>query len=484
LDCRGKEDYCASLLRTLGGWPDKPSADVDEARGSACCGGSRWRPAPAKVDSFFAEAFGPEEPALFGEGSGGAGWVRARINQWIGSLQDDRSDRAVFTGRPLVRIARWPGGAPFAACLTHDVDQIYDRELFRILADVNHLRRVLAGGEEGRASLCLKRITRSLLKPKAPWTEFGQIRGIEREHSWRSTFFLLEDRYWARYGSRYQMTDAAVRTVCDRLLSDGCELGLHGSYYGYADPEWFLRACDRFESVFGFRPVGARNHYLRFDQPGTWIAQAQAGLQYDSTWGYSGMPGPKGGLALPFFSFDFTSERQADVLEIPLTIMDSTLFRRQRLNADQASELATRVIEDTQEHGGLVTLLWHNNYFQEPEYSDWEETYRRLLDLLDAKGAIVLPAIEINRWWRARSRIRFETDEWREGFWSGSLTTEESIENLVVEVLSARSDLVIEVEGAAARVSRDTDRWRICFRALAAGQSAGLSVTQGPRPGH
>ncbi|MBN2108831.1 MAG: hypothetical protein JW832_15500, partial [Deltaproteobacteria bacterium] len=39
----------------------------------------------------------------------------------------------------------WPGGAEFALFLSHDVDQVHDRGLYRTLADINHLRRVLRG---------------------------------------------------------------------------------------------------------------------------------------------------------------------------------------------------------------------------------------------------------------------------------------------------------------------------------------------------
>ena len=99
--------------------------------------------------------------------------------------------------------SRCPGAAPFALFLSHDVDQIHDRELFRVLADVNHVRRRLLNGENGDVALAVRRIARSLLRPKPAALDVQTILNIEARHGFRSTWFLLHDKYWARQGSRY-----------------------------------------------------------------------------------------------------------------------------------------------------------------------------------------------------------------------------------------------------------------------------------------
>ena len=99
--------------------------------------------------------------------------------------------------------SQWPHGASFALFLSHDVDQIHDRELFRVLADVNHVRRRLLNGENGDVALAVRRIARSLLRPKPAALDVQTILNIEARHGFRSTWFLLHDKYWARQGSRY-----------------------------------------------------------------------------------------------------------------------------------------------------------------------------------------------------------------------------------------------------------------------------------------
>jgi len=56
--------------------------------------------------------------------------------------------------------SNWPDNRPFALFLSHDIDQIHDRELFRILADINHIRRIWIQGEKGSAPLAMRRLVR------------------------------------------------------------------------------------------------------------------------------------------------------------------------------------------------------------------------------------------------------------------------------------------------------------------------------------
>ena len=59
-------------------------------------------------------------------------------------LEKNKIKQARQAGQVFCRKAKWPGAAEFAAILSHDIDQIHDRELFRWLGDINHLRRHLS----------------------------------------------------------------------------------------------------------------------------------------------------------------------------------------------------------------------------------------------------------------------------------------------------------------------------------------------------
>ena len=80
--------------------------------------------------------------------------------------------------------------------------------------------------------------------------------------------------------------------------------------------------------------------------------------------------------------------------------MDVTLFRYLRLGGEAALEAAWAAIEPVVEQGGLVTILWHNNYFNDPEYRDWQWTYEQLLARLAGRRPWCATGAEIAAWWR------------------------------------------------------------------------------------
>ncbi|MCZ7637767.1 MAG: hypothetical protein M5U12_18060 [Verrucomicrobia bacterium] len=237
---------------------------------------------------------------------------------------------------PQITLARWPGAAPFALFLSHDIDQIYDRELFRVVADVNHIRRMLLSGEPGSVPLATRRVLRALFRPKRTLWDFETILALEARHGFRSTFFVLHDRYWARQGARFSYADREIREIGRLVLAAGCELGVHGGYYRFNDAALYRQSREAMAEAFGVQAVGIRNHLLRYSFPDTWRAQEAAGFEYDATYGYRSVPGPRSGLAFPFFTFDPVRGQASNLLELPLTVMDTSVFRYLRLGGEDA----------------------------------------------------------------------------------------------------------------------------------------------------
>lgn len=301
---------------------------------------------------------------------------------------------------------RWPDGAKFALFLSHDIDKIHDRELFYMLGSANHIRRMLMGGEKGSVGLALRRLGRALFSPKLPEQDFQTILDIEARHGFRSTFFVLHDRGGCRKGSRYPLTAPALRRIVRMIEAAGGEIGLHGGYYRFNLAAGYRESRELLRTTLGVEAIGIRNHFLRFSGPETWLAQEAAGFRYDATFGYSDRLGPREGRIGPFIPEDPATGRKMDLVELPLTIMDMTLFRNLGLNGKEALEAAWKAIEPLIQAGGLVSLLWHNDYFNEPEYADWQWTYEQLLERLAAMNPWCATGAEIAAWWRSQAENR------------------------------------------------------------------------------
>lgn len=298
----------------------------------------------------------------------------------------------------------WPNNSKFALLLSHDVDELYSRELFRILGDINHLRRIWAEGEPGRAVACIKRIARALIKPRPPGEDINTILAIERMHGYRSTFFLLEDETFNRYGGRYRYADPIVRRIVENIRTANCEIAVHGAYHNGNSATRYRQQARSFATAFGESSKGIRNHYLRHDGLITWQAQHIAGYEYDASFGNNEMAGIKEMIAHPFHPLNGHS-----FVVLPMTIMDSSIFRRMRLSENEAMSLCRKIADEVADRNGLLCLSWHNNFFGDPEYDYWQRCYEMLLEILSERRPYCATGIEIARWWREEGGKRMNT---------------------------------------------------------------------------
>jgi hypothetical protein len=308
--------------------------------------------------------------------------------------------------------------------------------------------------------------------------QFTAIRALQSRHGWKSTFFLLEDQYWKKKGGRYRWDDSSFSKIADFLLADGCELGIHGSAYSHDQPKWWVQKRERFQQIFGVPALGTRNHYLSLHVPDTWRAQQQAGMVYDATLGYPNRLGAPGGYCFPFDVASLTESPKTPLVQLPLTIMDVTLFRYLALDKEAAIEAAQEQMTRVRNFGGLVSVLWHNNFFAEPEYSDWEETYATILDWLAPQNPWVATGIEIAQWWKARANTDIEQQISTESCSEWTLQAQSAISNLQIEVFGMRptDSISVDLPGAVVIPHESGTSAALRFPRLTAGQRAGYRV--------
>jgi peptidoglycan/xylan/chitin deacetylase (PgdA/CDA1 family) len=190
----------------------------------------------------------------------------------------------------------WPENHKFAACLTHDVDFLYPG--WRDIA-YNSLRLPL--GE------ILSRVRAKIAKNKklSPYTRFRDIISTEAAYDARSTFYFKATRTPTRMDDFYNLAD--MTDDFPQILDMGCEIALHVGYYSYKDFDAIREEKERLEKAVGYKIKGARTHYLRFTIPETCRLLADAGLRYDTSYGYSDMVGFRNSVAHPFKPFDLNS---------------------------------------------------------------------------------------------------------------------------------------------------------------------------------
>ncbi len=273
----------------------------------------------------------------------------------------------------FLRKARWPNASPFSVCLTHDVDSIA------------HTRRHILStrGRFRTVDLIL-----GLIGLKSLYNNLVSVAEGEKRKGFRSSFFFLT--------ADYSLSE--LSHSLRMLKNDGWEIGLHGDFGTHDSLEKMKEALDRFLDGTGFIPAGVREHYLRFDFDKTWKIMEELGFAYDSSVGPRESLGFPLGLSTPFHPPD-GGWSPMRLLEVPLVLMDTTLWGYLKRSEEEGLADIELTIEKIREVGGLFTLLWH----QEAVKMRGGRLYGELLDRFANANCHVSSAEGVAAWWNARA---------------------------------------------------------------------------------
>ena len=114
-------------------------------------------------------------------------------------------------------------------------------------------------------------------------------------------------------------------------------------------------------------------HYLRWEQPTTMRAWADAGMTYDSTLGYADRPGFRCGTCHEYPAFDPVAQEQLDVRIRPLVVMECTVIDSVYLGLGvtrEAEGKMQQLKERCRQVNGCFGLLWHNSYFKNAQLKE------------------------------------------------------------------------------------------------------------------
>ncbi len=198
----------------------------------------------------------------------------------------------------------------------------------------------------------------------------------------------------------YSLRSRFARRFMSGMVSGGHEIGLHPSFHAYNHPAYLETEARALARATGAPPTTVRTHYLRWEEPATPRHLSSQGFGVDSTLGFPDGSGFRNGTCRPFRIWDHNADRALDLWELPLAIMESCLFNREKLTAAQAMARTRSLMATVKRFGGTLVCLWHNVLWDEPDFAGWGEHFVSTLQAGRAEGAHIITLSE------ALSRIR------------------------------------------------------------------------------
>jgi hypothetical protein len=174
-----------------------------------------------------------------------------------------------------------------------------------------------------------------------------------------SSSFNLIVRHGHRRDANYRVESKEVIALAKRLQSMGMEIDVHGSYTSLDTSDGLAREFGILQE-HGFRPLGSRQHWLRFSLDRLIPAVERAGALFDTSLGWQNRIGFRAGACFPFPPYNFAEKRPARFLELPLAVMDQALPPKAE---DAFSEVAELLATSRMYGWGGISLLWHPDAF-------------------------------------------------------------------------------------------------------------------------
>lgn len=239
--------------------------------------------------------------------------------------------------------------------LTHDIDDIFK-----------------AKNEDGKFALLHGRWWQI---PRLLWNHYlgtpdllnmQQIINLEKQFGFCSTFFWLPLQN--RQNADYDFSSKLIQQQYALVKQNGCFNGIHKSV---SEQEF-----DKELKCFSEKITINRYHFLKFTVH-DFLKLENAGIEIDTSLGYSEQFGFRNNYGLPFHPFDLTENRVLKTLEVPMHVMDRTFFNL-KISSSAAAELVLKWMNENKENT-LFTINWHNNFFTNLKYKGYKEFYGQIL---------------------------------------------------------------------------------------------------------
>lgn len=225
---------------------------------------------------------------------------------------------------------------------------------------------------------------------KDPFDTFKYILKLENEKNFKSSFYFMAD------AKTYDLKSSRIQELFKDIIDKGSEIGFHPGLNTASNKKNFKSQLDLLEDNINTMNVsGVRQHYLSFNASKTWVIQDDCELKYDTTVCFPEQAGFKVGYCLPYNTYDLTSNMALNLIEIPLILMEGSLFDYMDLNYGQSVKYIKELMGQVKKHNGVFVTLWHNSALTK-EYNKYSRAvFTWLYSFVEKENCIVQSGINI-----------------------------------------------------------------------------------------
>lgn len=259
-----------------------------------------------------------------------------------------------FTGKKVIR--------PTTLSITHDIDILTKWTspftLFRKLGGHLLHRQSLQG-----YSLLTKQFITYLKKGVDPYNTFSWLLnnnpGIPKE-----LYLLVGGNH--RWDTPLSLDHPLFLDLIQWTKNTHYSVGIHPSFDSWNQLSMIIAEKQLLEDVTGMNINISRQHFLNFDIRVTPILLLKSGIKKDSSLGFARRVGFRCGTGFDYPLYNFTMEKECELIESPLVFMDSACLHESLDSQERFEDIFDRFFRKNKEYTRIV-CNFHNSFHDEAE---------------------------------------------------------------------------------------------------------------------
>lgn len=285
------------------------------------------------------------------------------VNIWLEDFRSQLKERYPDLHLPL---------PTFGLQATYDIDIAWSYKNKGIQRNAGALVRLFFTGR-WRTMVHRLRVIRG--KRQDPFDAYEWMDALHRQSGLKPIYFFLVAQQKGRYDKNINVENPAFQNLVQEVASNYA-VGLHPSWASGDHQPLLPKEKSWLEKLTNHVITASRQHYLRFDLPGTYRRLLNLGITDEYSMGYGTVNGFRASVAGSFFWYDVKNESKTALRIHPFCFMDANAFYEENKSAGEAMQEMVAYYERIRAVNGTMVMVWHNSFLGiDPQFEGWREAY-------------------------------------------------------------------------------------------------------------
>ena len=212
-----------------------------------------------------------------------------------------------------------------------------------------------------------------------PFDAYEWMDNLHQLYRVQPIYFFLVAAQTAKFDKNINIENVAFQNLV-KHVSSNYKMGLHPSWASGDQPHLLSKEKSWLEKISGKAIRSSRQHYIRFNLPGTYRRLLAAGISDDHSMGYGSINGFRASVTSPFFWYDLKEESKTTLRIHPFCFMDANSYYEEKKSSAEALRELDAYRDLIRSVNGIMITIWHNNFLgTDVAFEGWREMYEEFI---------------------------------------------------------------------------------------------------------